>query len=73
MRSESPNLINDQREQGRWRPIAMSPDEIYQALFPQFFSCKVGRFGQAVGVEYEYVAGVELVFSYRAMPFLKQS
>src|SRR6266568_2123807 len=44
-----------------------------QALFSEFFSAIVERFGDAVGVERECVSWEELAFPNRAIPFFEES
>ena len=51
----------------------MSPQCFDQAAFPEFLFCTIVRFGYAIGVQCERVAGVKLALPDRAIPLFEDS
>src|SRR4051795_3240199 len=51
----------------------MAAERCNQTLFSEFFSCVIERFGYAVGVEREGVAGGEPAFANRAIPIFEEA
>src|SRR5438552_3101665 len=56
----------------RWL-LAMLPQRVYQAQFPEFLPGIVERLRDAVCVEHQGVAGVELALGHRAVPVREDS
>jgi hypothetical protein len=51
----------------------MPAERLHEALFSEFFSYVVERFGYAVGIEREGVAGGEPAFADRTIPVVKKA
>src|SRR5271166_291124 len=73
MRTERLDISNNRSNQNRRRLLTMSSQGFDKALLSEFLSCRVERFGYAVGVECECVSGGEWTLSGRALPFLEEA
>src|SRR5438067_6005 len=67
------NVVHNRGQQFLRRQFTMPPQGLNQSFFSKFLSVRVERFGDAVGVERERVAGEEMTFADRAIPVLEEA
>src|ERR1700757_5191041 len=71
VRTELADIIDDRGAQSFGRKLAVPAKRIDEALFAKFFSRRVERFCDSVGVENKSVAGRKLALSQGAIPIFE--
>lgn len=72
VRAELADLFDNRFQQGLGRLIPMALEGVNQPLLAEFLARFVERFGDAIGVERQRIAGEEMAFSNGAIPILEE-
>ena len=70
---EAADVTEDSADELVGAQVAMALQGFDEPLFAEFFVPGIGRFGQAVGVDGEQVAGTDATLCQFASPILKQA